>query len=113
MDDIDNSLGKALHYVTEFIQSLPPRKKKNIDGIEIVFLDNINGHMKHNRSYTLSEVIEALQSGGTPIGIILMKWDAPEEMEFKELPGISSEAQAVLIHAFAEAQDEVNETYTS
>ncbi len=98
--------------VSDIIESIPPRKRGIIDEIEIVFVDIVNTKAKVRRTLNLFELFNAIKDGSEPIGLILINWSDPEEMQSRELPGISIEEQSLLLNAFAEAQDELKEVHS-
>lgn len=91
------------------LKSIGPSKRRRIDEIEIVFLDVVNGRNKSRRVQGFAEILEALEDGSTPIGLIFIDWGDPDKMESKEFPGLDAAATQTLLSAFAEAQDQCRE----
>ena len=98
--------------VIQLLEDMAPRDKRKINDVEVVFMDNINGKNKHNRAYSFLEIVQAISDGGTPIGIILLRWDNPDKAESKALPNIPEHASELLAHSLAEAQDEAKSQIT-
>lgn len=92
--------------VNSIVKSIPRRKRMSVDEFEIVFVDSVNGRNKHRRAYTFIEIMEAIEDGSKPVGVILLYWMNPDAMEMKEFSNISHDEQATLAAAFAEAQDQ-------
>lgn len=93
------------------LSSMPKRKREDISDVEVVFADIINGRTKHNSCGDLATIIEALERGGKPIGLLFLDWRDSEKTEAFEFPGISSDEAEALIHALATAQDDIEEMH--
>ncbi len=91
---------------SSILKLIPRRKRVRIDEVEIVFVDSVNGKNKPRRATTFAEILEAVEDGSKPIGLIFIDWNDPERMESKEFSGISSDETQILMNAFAEAQDQ-------
>jgi len=88
------------------LKSIGPSKRRRIDEIEIVFLDIVNGKNKGRRVEGFADILEALEDGSTPIGLIFVSWEDADRMESKEFPGLDAAATQTLLNSFAEAQDQ-------
>ena len=87
------------------LKSVGPSKRRKIDEVEVVFLNVVNGRNKPSREWTWTDVLDALEGGGKPIGLIFVKED-PDDMEHQAFPDLGAEETQVLLTAFAEAQDD-------
>lgn len=93
---------------SELMKNVTPRDRMNVDEVELVFVDNLNGKLKPRRTFTFLDMMEAIEEGSKPIGIILLNYSDSDLVSSRQLPDIGPEAQEALMHALAEAQDQVN-----
>jgi hypothetical protein len=93
------------------LRTLPSKERYDMDDLEVVFIDTINGKLKANRTFGFLDTLEAINNGGKPVGLLLLNWEDPDNMQVKEFPGLTTEESSVLTHAFAEAQDQAKEEY--
>jgi hypothetical protein len=91
--------------VDSILTRMTPRNKADIDEVIVVYIDTVNGKPKHRTNYNLLEIWTALNEGSKPIGLILMNWNG-NDIKMKEFPNITTEEQAILVHALAETQDQ-------
>src|SRR5208337_4072825 len=91
---------------SSILKLVPRRKRVRIDEIEVVFLDVVNGKNQARRAFTFADILEAIEDGSKPIGLILIDWNDPEKMESKEFSGLTPDEVQILMNAFAEAQDQ-------
>lgn len=93
------------------LKAMPAKERYDMDEMEIVFADNLNGRLKANRTYGFIDAFQALEDGGKPVGLIILNWEDPENMAVKEFPGLTTEEASLLMHSFAEAQDQAKENH--
>jgi hypothetical protein len=91
-------------------KAIKTKNFRNVDSVEVVFVDIVNGRAKHHRANGFHEILQAVENGGTPVGVIGLNWVGTESSVY-EFPGITPEQQNLLMHAFAEAQDEQEELF--
>jgi len=91
------------------IRSLGHRKRQKIDEIEVVFVHNVNGRNKPARASSFQFVLEAIEDGGRPIGLILVEYLDAESMKMMLFPNPNPGDEELLATAFAESQDEQKE----
>lgn len=99
---------KILHLfegLISLVGSIAPRNLKKVSDSEIVFADLVNGKLRHRTVNSIIDILDAIKDDSKPIGIILCTWDL-DTMYTKEFPGLTTEEQQLLMHAFAESQDE-------
>lgn len=99
----------ALKAAIKLVVEITPTERRSFDDIEMVFIDVVNGRPRFDRAFTFVDVIECLSRGAKPIGLILLHWDGADKMKTLELPNLTTTEQELLMHAFAEAQDEAKE----
>lgn len=97
----------ALEPALDLVGNLSPRAKRDIDDIEVVFIDFINGKPKFNRAYNFPCIVEELANGGTVIGVLLVNWSNANNTKVIPVKGIPDSSLELLSHALAEAQDEI------
>lgn len=107
--DLLESLSRLFTSGSEVMRRLPRGLKNNLDEVEVVFMDTVNGRPKHRRGFTFIDIMEAIEERSKPIGLILINWNDVDEMQMKEFPNLTSIEQAILAAAFAESQDQQNE----
>lgn len=94
---------------TKILLSLPRNERRDLDEVEVVFVDNINGNLKPRRTCGFLEVITAIADKGKPVGLILEQWGSSSQMRVMPFTGIALGEEQALMSAFAEAQDEAHE----
>lgn len=112
---MENELKERLASLFEsgsvIMKSLPRRQRHRIDEVEVVFVDVVNGRAKPRRAFTFMDIMEAIEDGAKPIGLIIVDWSDSDKMEMKEFPSLSTEDQSILAAAFAESQDQQKEEF--
>lgn len=106
--ELEVALADLFKNTSLLIESMRPRAMREVDEIEVVFMDNVNNRYKHKRAYTFKDVLEGFSNGGTPVGLILLHWNDSSKTKSKAFANLPDHAQEVLIHALAEAQDELH-----
>lgn len=102
----------CVSFINDFhsiMESVPKRKLEKADDLEMVFIDNINGKLKHRTAGTLIEIYQCLRDGGKPVGVLLLNYSNHEDIIVREFPNLSQEEKGLAIYAFAEAQDDFKE----
>ena len=111
MSDIRDLAGILFETGAALFNSIPPRKRNDVDEVEVVFVDIVNGKSKPRREFTFQGILVALQDGSKPVGLTFIHWQSADKMSMKAFPGLSPVEESTLAEAFAEAQDQQREEF--
>lgn len=89
--------------INEIITSMSPRERRRIEEMEVIFVDKVNGAPVGKVAYSFKDVIDAIQLGGKPIGILI---GDITPREAKRFPDLTVKEEEILMSMLAEAQDE-------
>jgi hypothetical protein len=94
--------------LTQF-KLMTSRERINFDDLEVVLADVINNRTKPRRVGNIFDLMEALNDGSKPIGILWLQWADVNAMIYKEFPNLTTEEGFAIAEAFAQAQDQMKE----